>query len=294
MELFAKSHADEVAGVVLVDPRHRDFLTTCEAAMLDLCGIPESTLATQAPAVIAWPAWPSRRPRSSPWCRRRRLRRAPHPAVQAALRGPAPGRGSPPRGREVPRRQCLGSSCRVPYRRPTRPAPPLPRLHRLARGAAGGRALPRGRLPGGERPRSSGKVRGGVERGGRRGRREPHQHGPLGRPRPLRLPGLDRSGPPLLSDRRADPGRSRVPHPPGREGTRLAGSVLQRGRVGRRHRVAAGGGTRLDGAGLHAPSPCRGREDPSRAGQGDHEPRARRACTRRTPGSSAPLRGSGR
>jgi pimeloyl-ACP methyl ester carboxylesterase len=40
-------------GVVLVDPRHRDFLATCEAAMLDLCGIPESTLATQAPVVIA-------------------------------------------------------------------------------------------------------------------------------------------------------------------------------------------------------------------------------------------------
>jgi pimeloyl-ACP methyl ester carboxylesterase len=53
MELFAKSHADEVVGVVLVDPRHRDFLTTCEADKLDGCGIPESTLATQAPAVIA-------------------------------------------------------------------------------------------------------------------------------------------------------------------------------------------------------------------------------------------------
>ena len=53
MELFAKSHADEVVGVVLVDPRHRDFLTTCEAARLDLCGIPASTLATQAPVVIA-------------------------------------------------------------------------------------------------------------------------------------------------------------------------------------------------------------------------------------------------
>jgi pimeloyl-ACP methyl ester carboxylesterase len=53
MELFAKSHPDEVAGVVLVDPRHRDFLATCEAAMLDLCGIPESTLALQAPVVIA-------------------------------------------------------------------------------------------------------------------------------------------------------------------------------------------------------------------------------------------------
>jgi pimeloyl-ACP methyl ester carboxylesterase len=53
MELFAKSHADEVVGVVLVDPRHRDFLSTCEAARLDLCGIPESTLLTQAPSVIA-------------------------------------------------------------------------------------------------------------------------------------------------------------------------------------------------------------------------------------------------
>jgi pimeloyl-ACP methyl ester carboxylesterase len=53
MELFAKAHPDEVAGVVLVDPRHRDFLAACEAAMLDLCGIPESTLATQAPVVIA-------------------------------------------------------------------------------------------------------------------------------------------------------------------------------------------------------------------------------------------------
>src|SRR3954470_22248065 len=53
MELFAKSHADEVVGVVLVDPRHRDFLNTCEAANIDGCGIPESMLAGQAPAVIA-------------------------------------------------------------------------------------------------------------------------------------------------------------------------------------------------------------------------------------------------
>lgn len=53
MELFAKSHADEVAGVVLVDPRHRDFLTSCEAAMLDLCGIPAATLALKAPALAA-------------------------------------------------------------------------------------------------------------------------------------------------------------------------------------------------------------------------------------------------
>lgn len=53
MELFAKLHPDEVVGVVLVDPRHRDFLGTCEAANIDGCGIPESTLATQAPALIA-------------------------------------------------------------------------------------------------------------------------------------------------------------------------------------------------------------------------------------------------
>jgi len=53
MELFAKAHADEVMGVVLVDPRHRDFLSTCQAAKLDLCGIEESLLATQAASVIA-------------------------------------------------------------------------------------------------------------------------------------------------------------------------------------------------------------------------------------------------
>jgi pimeloyl-ACP methyl ester carboxylesterase len=53
MELFAKSHGDEIVGVVLVEPRHRDFLTACEAAGLDLCGIPEPTLAAQAPSIIA-------------------------------------------------------------------------------------------------------------------------------------------------------------------------------------------------------------------------------------------------
>ena len=52
MELFAKSHADEVSGVVLVDPRHRDFLARCEGAQLDLCGIPEATLADQSPTVV--------------------------------------------------------------------------------------------------------------------------------------------------------------------------------------------------------------------------------------------------
>jgi hypothetical protein len=53
MELFAKSHPDEVAGVVLVDSRHRDFLATCEAARLDLCGMPDSILADQPPPVPA-------------------------------------------------------------------------------------------------------------------------------------------------------------------------------------------------------------------------------------------------
>jgi pimeloyl-ACP methyl ester carboxylesterase len=53
MELFAKAHPDEVVGVVLVDPRHRDFLATCEAAELDQCGIPDSVLVTQAPALVA-------------------------------------------------------------------------------------------------------------------------------------------------------------------------------------------------------------------------------------------------
>jgi pimeloyl-ACP methyl ester carboxylesterase len=53
MELFAKRHPDEVVGVVLVDPRPRDFLAVCEAAALDNCGITESLLATQPPAVAA-------------------------------------------------------------------------------------------------------------------------------------------------------------------------------------------------------------------------------------------------
>ena len=53
MELFARSYPDEVVGAVLVEPRHRDFLAACEAAQLDQCGIPEATLETQAPSVIA-------------------------------------------------------------------------------------------------------------------------------------------------------------------------------------------------------------------------------------------------
>ena len=46
MELFAKAHPDEVTGVVLVEPRHRDFLARCEAAHIDQCGIAASDLAT--------------------------------------------------------------------------------------------------------------------------------------------------------------------------------------------------------------------------------------------------------
>ncbi len=53
MELFAKAHPDEVIGAVLVDPRHRDFLATCEAAALDNCGIPEPLLQQQATSTIA-------------------------------------------------------------------------------------------------------------------------------------------------------------------------------------------------------------------------------------------------
>lgn len=53
MELFAKAHPGEVAGAVLVEPRHRDFLARCEAAQLDLCGIPDALLATQPATDIA-------------------------------------------------------------------------------------------------------------------------------------------------------------------------------------------------------------------------------------------------
>ena len=50
MELFAKAHPEELLGVVLVDPRHRDFLTQWTTAGLTGCGIPESAL-TGMPAV---------------------------------------------------------------------------------------------------------------------------------------------------------------------------------------------------------------------------------------------------
>jgi pimeloyl-ACP methyl ester carboxylesterase len=40
MELFARAHPDEVAGLVLVDSRPSDFLAECESAGLDECGVP--------------------------------------------------------------------------------------------------------------------------------------------------------------------------------------------------------------------------------------------------------------
>jgi pimeloyl-ACP methyl ester carboxylesterase len=46
MELFAKAHPQEVEGVVLVDPRHRDFTTACEQAGFEGCSIPASIVAS--------------------------------------------------------------------------------------------------------------------------------------------------------------------------------------------------------------------------------------------------------
>jgi len=46
MELFAKAYPEEVVGVVLVDPRHRDFTTACEEAGLEGCTIPASVVAS--------------------------------------------------------------------------------------------------------------------------------------------------------------------------------------------------------------------------------------------------------
>lgn len=46
MELFAKAHPEEVTGVVLVDPRHRDFTTACAEAGIDGCVPPAAIVAT--------------------------------------------------------------------------------------------------------------------------------------------------------------------------------------------------------------------------------------------------------
>ncbi|MFO0729152.1 MAG: alpha/beta hydrolase [Myxococcota bacterium] len=53
MELFAKSYPAEVAGLVLVDPRHRDFTSTCEGQGFTGCGIPAEAVATLPPVQIA-------------------------------------------------------------------------------------------------------------------------------------------------------------------------------------------------------------------------------------------------
>ena len=53
MELFAKAHPGEVSGLVLVDPRHRDFTSACENAGLEGCTIPASVVATLKPVEIA-------------------------------------------------------------------------------------------------------------------------------------------------------------------------------------------------------------------------------------------------
>ncbi len=45
MELFARTHPDEVAGLVLVDSRPSDFLAECESRKLDQCGVPSSAVA---------------------------------------------------------------------------------------------------------------------------------------------------------------------------------------------------------------------------------------------------------
>ncbi|HWB81376.1 MAG TPA: alpha/beta hydrolase [Nannocystaceae bacterium] len=48
MELFARQHADEVAGLVLVDTRPADFLEECEDRGLDQCGVPAAVLAKES------------------------------------------------------------------------------------------------------------------------------------------------------------------------------------------------------------------------------------------------------
>lgn len=53
MELFAKKYPEEVAGLVLVDPRHRDFTSACEEAGLEGCTIPAAILASLPQVQIA-------------------------------------------------------------------------------------------------------------------------------------------------------------------------------------------------------------------------------------------------
>jgi pimeloyl-ACP methyl ester carboxylesterase len=56
MELFAKLHPEEIAGLVLVDFRHPDFTAQCEAAGIKGCVIPPSmwaSLSKPQPAELA-------------------------------------------------------------------------------------------------------------------------------------------------------------------------------------------------------------------------------------------------
>jgi pimeloyl-ACP methyl ester carboxylesterase len=46
MELFARSHPEEVDAVVMVDARPSGFLAECERQGLDVCGVPDDALAT--------------------------------------------------------------------------------------------------------------------------------------------------------------------------------------------------------------------------------------------------------
>lgn len=48
MELFARAHPDEVAGLVLVDGRPSGFLAECESRNLDQCGVPSKALAKES------------------------------------------------------------------------------------------------------------------------------------------------------------------------------------------------------------------------------------------------------
>jgi thioesterase domain-containing protein len=50
MELFAKAHPEEVTGVVLVDPRHRDFTAACAEAGIEGC-VPPAAIVAGLPQV---------------------------------------------------------------------------------------------------------------------------------------------------------------------------------------------------------------------------------------------------
>lgn len=53
MELFAKAYPEEVVGLVLVDPRHRDFTSACAEAGIGGCTIPASVVASLPRVQIA-------------------------------------------------------------------------------------------------------------------------------------------------------------------------------------------------------------------------------------------------